>query len=294
MKKYNKTIALCALSLLFIASCAPSNSLTTPTVDASAVEISKSDAKIIFDACKDAYFSREKLANEYKIGKNARIESEYYVYREYIETPSNIKVIAEGKSAVNFEFSFEDKYLNAVASNSELRKDIDKNGNENIQQNYSYTTYVSINKVGEDDINYVYKEDVDSIVPENDNDIDINETYPYSSNFQKFHGQFFDNVSRFSSYYSYVLSFFEYTDYFSFKEDFVSEINEKYYSKGEGSLIVEVTYKESENWTTTEYYEFNNYLCAQHSISTLEKYDGGESSSRSITKFEYDNVVPKF
>ena len=294
MKKYNKTIALCALSLLFIASCAPSNSLTTPTVDASAVEISKSDAKIIFDACKDAYFVREKLANEYKIGKNARIESEYYVYREYIETPSNIKVIAEGKSAVNFEFSFEDKYLNAVASNSELRKDIDKNGNENIQQNYSYTTYVSINKVGEDDINYVYKEDVDSIVPENDNDIDINETYPYSSNFQKFHGQFFDNVSRFSSSYSYVLSFFEYTDYFSFKEDFVSEINEKYYSKGEGSLIVEVTYKESENWTTTEYYEFNNYLCAQHSISTLEKYDGGESSSRSITKFEYDNVVPKF
>lgn len=47
MKKYNKTIALCALSLLFIASCAPSNSnsLTVPTVDSSAVEISKIEAK---------------------------------------------------------------------------------------------------------------------------------------------------------------------------------------------------------------------------------------------------------
>ena len=298
MKKYNKTIALCALSLLFIASCAPSNSNppTAPTVDASAVEISKSDAKIIFDACRDAYFNREKLANEYKIGKNAQIERELYVYNEYIEMPSNIRVITEGKSAMNFEFSFDDKYLNAVETNSDLRKDIDKNGNENIQKNCSYTTNVSINKVGEDDINYVYKEDVDSIAPENDNDIDINETYPYSSNFEKFHGQFLDNVRYFSSSYSSVLCFFEDPSYFTFQKDCFSEMNEKYYSKGEGSLIVEVNCMEgTAPYLTpkTLYYEFSNYLCSLYYCSSaISDDDGGEYSFMETIKFEYDNVTP--
>ena len=289
MKKYNKTIALCALSLLFISSCAPSNSLTVPTVDSSAVEISKSDAKIIFDACKDAYFAREKLANEYKIGNNARIESENYNYQESIDPSSDTKLIQENKDTVNLEYSFQDKYLNLVESHYVKVVSINKSGKENTDFEQLITANASINKVGEE-IHYIY-ENHDSYYPENC--ININETYSYNNNFQKFHNQYFNHIYPIIIYEG-ILYFFDYLNYFNEFNTHLFELNEKYYSKGEGSLIVEVTYKENENWTTTEYYEFNNYLCVLHSYSSLNKEDFGEYLNTGITKFEYDNVVPKF
>ena len=292
MKKYNKTIALCALSLLFIASCAPSNSnsLTIPTVDSSAVEISKSDAKIIFDACKDAYFAREKLDNEYKIGNNARIEHEYYGYHEYIETTLNTKSIQERKDTVNFEFSFQDKYLNLVENHYDKAVSVNKNGKENTYYEFSATTNASIYDV-DDEIHYIYEYN-DIYFPENNKN--INETYSYKHNFERFHLQYLAGFHPNYSIYDNTLYFFSNLNYFNEYNALLFELNEKYYSKGEGSLIVEVTYKEGENWTTREYYEFNNYLCVLYAYSSLHIEDYGEFSDTGITKFEYDNVVPKF
>ena len=288
MEKYNKTIALCALSLLFIASCAPSNSLTVPTVDASAIEISKSEAKIIFDACEEAFFNRETLANQFRIGKNAKIEHEYYSYSESIDSYSMAQTLDERETISYFEFSFDDRYLKQIETYHCNVQYLDENGNEKEQIDETISTNLSIYQVGED-INYRCKKENSNFPSLNS---DVKETYPYKSNFQKFHDQYFEPFYTNDSLYNGILLFFGFPSYFAMANNQYTELSEKYYSKGEGSLIVEASYK-VEKSTTTLYYEFSNYLCTSFFTSGVINYEFEEFSYSESVKIEYDNVIPK-
>lgn len=272
MKKSIFTTSFLLLSAIALTSCGPTIEIPEapkmPSLESASL-ISIDEATSLYNAAKQAYLSIETFGE-----KNApqTIRAKYNEHVFEGTTSDNNYLDAYGMIETNYSVHY-------------LRRDFLYKAGQISGGRATYTTTIDETKLLYDvDGNITYK----SYVKENNDKAETeSDSFSYDSNSSTFAGYYhphFGDLNRF-----FVESNAIFNDNFTLENKVTDEYEEvkKYYSRGEGSFIIEQTYTYSADRIYTYLYEYkNNFI-------TYFSYDKtfGSSYNRFNVAYEYD-VIP--
>jgi hypothetical protein len=272
MKKSIFTTSFLLLSAIALTSCGPTIEIPEapkmPSLENASL-ISIGEATSLYDAAKQAYLSIETFGE-----KNApqTIRAKYNEHVFEGTTSDNNYLDSYGMIETNYSAHY-------------LRRDfLSKAGRVSDGKETFTTTNDASELLYEVDGNVTYK---NYIKVGNDSPLKETDTFKYEDNTSQFASYYHPNFGELNRFYVQSNSIFN--DNFSLENKVTDEYEEvkKYYSRGEGSFIIEQTYTYSADKIHTYLYEYKDNFIAYFSYNKTT----GSNYNRFNIAYEYD-VTP--